>query len=114
MTDQPRPDTVPVSYVQPDGRRSTHRVAVGDTVLDGALDNGVPGIVGQCGGGCTCATCHCYLRVPDPATLPASDADELALLEYVPERRAESRLACQLRIEASMTAVVVEVPSRQG
>ena len=50
-----------VVYVQPDGTEYPVEVPVGDTVMDGALDNGVPGILGQCGGGCTCSTCHCFV-----------------------------------------------------
>ena len=47
-----------VVFVQPDGSRETHCVAVGASVMDCAVDNGVPGIRAQCGGGCTCSTCH--------------------------------------------------------
>lgn len=99
-----------ITYVQPDGTRVTCRIRTGESVLDGALDNAVPGILGQCGGACTCATCHCY--VTDPAVAPARD-DELELLSYVPGRRHSSRLACQIRLEHPDDTLEVHVPRRQ-
>lgn len=103
-----------VTYVQPDGSRATYRLAVGETVLDGALDNGVPGILGQCGGACTCATCHCYVPAPYFERLEPADGDERELLEYVFQRRRNSRLACQIRLEDDLAELVVEVPEEQA
>ncbi|MFU8816259.1 MAG: 2Fe-2S iron-sulfur cluster-binding protein [Pseudomonadales bacterium] len=103
-----------VTYVQPDGTRRTCPVAVGDTVMDGALDNAVPGIIAQCGGGCTCATCHCYVLSPALCSLPPPHPDELEMLEYVWERRANSRLACQVRLDQGVSHVVVAVPAQQA
>lgn len=102
-----------VTYVQPDGRRATCQVAVGESVLDGALDNGIPGILGQCGGAATCATCHCYLLAAHPQLPAPAHGDELELLDYVLERRPNSRLACQIRLENDVTAVEVAVPGDQ-
>lgn len=99
-----------ITYLQPDGSRITCRIETGESVLDGALDNGVPGILGQCGGACTCATCHCY--VTDPDIEPAAD-DELELLSYVPDRRSSSRLACQIRLNHPDDALEVQVPEHQ-
>jgi 2Fe-2S ferredoxin len=102
-----------VTYRRADGVRSTVEVAAGDTVMDGALDNGIPGIIGQCGGGCTCSTCHCYVASPWQDKVPAAEADELALLEYVIDRRPTSRLACQIRVTDALDGLVVELPERQ-
>lgn len=103
-----------VTYVQSDGSRTTCAVTVGETVMDGALDNGIPGIIAQCGGGCTCATCHCYLLEPQPSALPPPHPDELEMLDYVWGRRPNSRLACQIRLPESVAVVVVEVPAQQA
>lgn len=100
-----------VTYVQPDGSRQTCRLAAGESLLDGALDNGVPGILGQCGGACTCATCHCYVSDRDLESLRAPDNDERELLVYVYDRRPNSRLACQIRPSGD---VLVEIPTRQA
>jgi ferredoxin, 2Fe-2S len=103
-----------VTYVQPDGTRSTYSLADGESVMDGALDNGIPGIIAQCGGGCTCATCHCYVIEPLRADLPPPHQDELDMLDYVWERRANSRLSCQLRVGGELATWVVEVPACQA
>lgn len=103
-----------VTYVQPDGSSRTCLLQAGASVMDGALDNGIPGIRAQCGGGCTCATCHCYVIEPDPAALPPPHPDEREMLEYVWERRSNSRLACQIRVGDGVEVVVVAVPARQA
>jgi 2Fe-2S ferredoxin len=103
-----------VTYVQPDGSRITCELAAGDSVMDGALDNGIPGILGQCGGGCTCATCHCYVPEPFFCRLPPPHPDELAMLEYICARRWDSRLACQLLPDEALDGLVVVVPADQG
>jgi 2Fe-2S ferredoxin len=102
-----------VTYVQPDGSQITCELDAGDSVMDGALDHGIPGILGQCGGGCTCATCHCYVREPHRRRVAAPTQDEIEILTYVRERRPESRLACQIRIDDSLDGLIVEVPARQ-
>lgn len=103
-----------VTYAQPDGTRTTCVLDPGESVMDGALDNAVPGIVGQCGGGCTCATCHCYIAAPFLDRLDPPDEDESALLEYVWQPRPSSRLACRIVLDASLDGLVVEVPARQA
>ncbi len=89
-------------------------VTAGETVMDAALDHGVPGITAQCGGGCTCCTCHCYLRPDQARWFPPPVQDELDLLEYAWQRRATSRLSCQLRLTEAMDGLCIEVPARQA
>jgi 2Fe-2S ferredoxin len=109
-----RPAEVPrVTYLSAEGTASTVEVPAGDTVLDGALDNGIAGLIGQCGGGCTCATCHCRV---DPAWIDRVNAphpDESELLEYVLERGPTSRLACQIEVTDALDGLTVELPLRQ-
>lgn len=103
-----------VTYVQPDGSRITCELRVGESVMDGALDNAVPGIRAQCGGGCTCATCHCYVPSPWFERLPAPVGDELDMLEYVAEPRPDSRLSCQVIVSAELDGLLVGIPRSQG
>jgi 2Fe-2S ferredoxin len=102
-----------VVYVQPDGTEYPIEVPVGDTVMDGALDNGVPGILGQCGGGCTCSTCHCFVADSWLARVPPATADELDLLEYLPTRLASSRLSCQIVLTDTLDGLRVVLPREQ-
>lgn len=103
-----------VTYVQPDGSRATCHLSAGESVMDGALDNDVPGILGQCGGGCTCATCHCYVPTAFLERLPPAHGDEVEILAYVRGRRPNSRLACQIRVDDDLDGLVVEVPPDQA
>jgi 2Fe-2S ferredoxin len=80
--------------------------------MEAATRHGVDGIIAECGGGCVCGTCHVYLapcaHFDEPSDL------ETDVLDGVPaERRANSRLACQLRLEQPDMAVTVFVPDRQ-
>jgi ferredoxin, 2Fe-2S len=103
-----------VTFIQPDGTSITVTVAAGASVMDAALDHQVPGIRAQCGGACTCATCHCYVIEPAPEALPHPHPDELEMLDYVWQRRPNSRLACQVRARILDSTIVVEVPERQA
>ena len=101
-------------FVHPDGSREAHAVAVGETVMDCALDHGVRGIRAQCGGACTCVTCHCYVDDAWVARVPAPRDDELEMLEYAWRRTANSRLACQIVLSGDCDGIVVHVPERQA
>ena len=97
-----------------DGTTERFEAREGETVMDCAFDNQVSGIVAQCGGGCTCATCHCYIDPPWFEQLAAPIPDELEMLEYVWERRANSRLSCQVFITEALDGMVVEIPAQQA
>ena len=103
-----------ITYVHPNGTRQTLDVPVGTSVMRGAILNGVDGIVAECGGEMMCATCHVYV---DPAQLPlcpAQSEDEKAMLEFTAsERKANSRLSCQLVVTSEMDGLVVELPPTQ-
>ena len=98
---------IKVTFVHADGRRETCQTVAGETVLDCALDHGIAGIKGQCGGACTCVTCHCYVDAAWVGAVPAPLADELEMLDYAPERRPSSRLGCQITITAALDGLVV-------
>ena len=82
--------------------------------MDVAIDNGVKGIKAQCGGGCTCCTCHCYLETPWDQYANAPHQDELDMLEYAWGRAGNSRLACQVNLTPAMDGMQVHVPERQA
>ena len=85
----------------------------GDTVMTAALDNAVPGIEAECGGGCSCGTCHVYL---DEAWLArAGEVTEMeeGMLDFVVERAPTSRLCCQITLDESLDGLIVRIPKSQ-
>jgi 2Fe-2S ferredoxin len=102
-----------ITYVQFDGREQVLDVAPGMSVMQGATANNVRGIIAECGGACSCATCHVYV---DPAwlgKLGEPDANETALLEEVCDARPNSRLSCQITVTAELDGLVVRLPEKQ-
>lgn len=100
-----------ITYVEHDGTTHTVEVAVGMNLMEGATLNMVPGIIGMCGGICSCATCHCYL--PDSLqTAPPTEGEE-AILGGLAQRRGNSRLGCQVPITEDMDGLVVRLPASQ-
>ena len=100
-----------VTFVQPDGREETYQGPIGDHVMDVAVDNGVAGIIGQCGGGCTCCTCHVWVDSGWQDRVKPAHSDETELLSYAIGVCARSRLACQVRLTEDLDGLVVEIPS---
>lgn len=102
---------VVVTYIRADGMRFRVEVDSGRSVMQGAVDHGLDGIVGECGGNAMCATCHVYVDPTFAALLPVMSECEDALLEgTAEERRAGSRLSCQL---PSLDGLVVSLPEAQ-
>jgi len=102
-----------VTYIQPDGKTRVVEAPAGTTVMEAAIDNDVAGIVAECGGACSCATCHVHV---DPAwadKLPPPDAQEDGMLGCVLDRRATSRLSCQLVLKPELDGLIVEVAKEQ-
>lgn len=86
-----------VFYTQPDGSERVIDGTAGDSVMSTAVRNGVPGIVGQCGGSLSCATCHVYLAESDQRHFDPPTEDEDDMLDCTAsDREHTSRLSCQL------------------
>jgi ferredoxin, 2Fe-2S len=104
-----------VTYVEHDGTSHEVEVAIGENVMRGALYNDLPGIVGECGGGLACATCHCYVddgwaeRVGGPASQDEADMLESTAAEI----KSTSRLSCQINLTDELDGLVVHLPERQ-
>jgi ferredoxin, 2Fe-2S len=103
-----------VIYRQPDGREQTVDVPLGWSLMEAAVQNDVPGIVAECGGGCACATCHVYVAEGSVTALPEIGAMEGDMLECTAApRAANSRLSCQIKMSAALDGLVVTIPERQ-
>jgi 2Fe-2S ferredoxin len=103
-----------VVYELPDGSTSSVDVPAGQTVMDGSVRNNLPGIIAECGGSCSCATCHVYIEGDSAAVFSEPSAEEQDLLEYLDESRPTSRLACQLVLGAEMGTITVTVANSAG
>jgi 2Fe-2S ferredoxin len=103
-----------ITYIQPTGARRDLELPVGLSVMQGAVGRGLDGIVAECGGNVMCATCHVYVEPDHIERLAPMSADEDALLEgTAAERRANSRLSCQIIVTAELDGLVVRLPARQ-
>src|ERR1700754_2432729 len=98
-----------------DGTRHEVKVAGGTSLMRAAIDAGVSGIVGECGGNAMCATCHVYLDdAVDPSTAPeVSEVEDAMLDETAAPRKASSRLSCQITAEAGIDGITVHLPATQ-
>jgi 2Fe-2S ferredoxin len=103
-----------VIYIEHTG--TSHRVeaSLDRTLMQIALDHSVPGILGDCGGSCSCATCHSYIDGDWASRLPVISETEAFMLEGVPEPRETSRLCCQIRMRAELDGIVVHLPQQQA
>ncbi len=104
-----------VTYVAEDGQEHAVVAVVGDSVMATAVKNGVPGIVGECGGNASCATCHVWVReefLPLVGTPGETEEDLLDL--GVSDRRDTSRLSCQIAVIDALDGLTVDVPPDQG
>lgn len=103
-----------VVYVLRDGSKRRVEVPEGTSVMLGAIQNNIAGIDAECGGCCSCATCHVYVDAADWPKLPEPDPIESDLLIGVAaERRPNSRLSCQITMEPALDGLVVHIPERQ-
>jgi 2Fe-2S ferredoxin len=102
-----------VHFVTPTGERLSIGVKPGNTVMEAAVANEVPGIEAQCYGAGICGTCHVYAQAPSSEKLPAPTPWEQEMLENLELGRAESRLACQIRFEDALDGAEFIIPERQ-
>ncbi|MBP9148722.1 MAG: 2Fe-2S iron-sulfur cluster binding domain-containing protein [Rhodoferax sp.] len=103
-----------ITYIEASGQSTTVDLMEGWSLMQGATANGIDGILGECGGSCACATCHCYIQEDRLAELPAASEGELGMLENVAsERRPNSRLACQIKASAALDGLIVYLPATQ-
>jgi len=103
-----------ITYIEPTGEARSVEVADGWSLMQAAITNGVDGIVGECGGSCACATCHCYVDEARLGELPPPEPGELDMLENAAaERRPNSRLACQIKVSPALDGLVLRLPATQ-
>lgn len=101
-------------FVEPNGEEKTIDVAIGAKIRDAAIENGIEGIVGACGGNGMCATCHGYLEESFLSKVPEKQEDEEAMLEEAKaEVQSNSRLTCQVLMSTELEGMRVTFPAQQ-
>lgn len=103
-----------ITFIEPDGTRQEVEAQPGATLMETAIRNGVRGVVAECGGACTCATCHVYVDDVWLSVTGGPSPMEEDMLDFAFEVEDNSRLSCQIRIRDELDGLVVRVPRRQG
>lgn len=104
-----------ITFIEHSGTAHEVTAKPGLSLMEAARDNNVPGILAECGGSCSCSTCHVYVDADWFAKLPPAADMEVDLLDfaydYDPTR---SRLSCQVKVTADMDGMTVHVPEKQN
>ena len=103
-----------ITYVEHSGKLHTIQVQNGLTVMEGAVQNNIPGIDADCGGSMACATCHVYVKEEWFNKLPKKEDGEEDMLDMAYEPRKFSRLSCQLTVSDELEGLVVNLPEKQA
>lgn len=102
-----------IIFIQHDGTKYEVEAEVGQSVMQAAIDNLVPGIIADCGGYCNCATCHGYVEAEWFQKLEPVSEDETGMLDCAIEPKEFSRLTCQIIMTPELDGIVVNFPEKQ-
>jgi 2Fe-2S ferredoxin len=104
-----------ITFIEPEGAKVEIDVANGWTLMQAVTTQGIEGIEAECGGSCAYATCHCFIEGEQAARLLATTETALEMLENVaPERRANSRLSCQIKVTPALEGMNVRMSEVQS
>ena len=103
-----------IIYVTHDDQTHTVEVQNGLTVMEGAVQNDIPGIDADCGGGMACATCNVYVKDDWFDKIPPKEDGEEDMLDMAFEPKKNSRLSCQIIISEELDGLTVNIPSKQS
>ena len=103
-----------ITYIENNGKIHTVEVSNGLSVMEGAVQNNIPGIDADCGGSCACATCHVYVQDYWFDKLQKKEQAEEDMLDMAFEPNKFSRLTCQIIVNDNLNGLVVKMPSKQG
>lgn len=102
-----------ITYIEANGAEHAVDVDTGLTVMEGARNNGIPGILADCGGNCACGTCRVYLEEPWRTNAGAASEMEEATIEAHEDALPGKRLSCQLKVTDDLDGLVVRMPESQ-
>jgi len=104
---------VQIIYIEHDGTEHKTEIDSGSSIMQGAMAHNLNGIIAECGGNCSCATCHIYVHPDWVEKMTALDPNEAAMLEEVCDPRPNSRLSCQIKVNETHEGLVVYLPEKQ-
>ena len=102
-----------ITYIEHNGKNHTIEVANGLSVMEGAVQNNIPGIDADCGGSMACATCHVYVKEDWFNKLPKKEDGEEDMLDMAFEPKKNSRLSCQIMVSDELNGLEVNLPEKQ-
>ncbi|MAK43759.1 MULTISPECIES: 2Fe-2S iron-sulfur cluster-binding protein [Spongiibacter] len=102
-----------ITFISHNGEAREVEAESGHSLMQAALDGGIDDILAECGGSCSCATCHCYIDEPWRSKLPAADDMEQGILDGVLEPEEGSRLSCQIEVRDDLEGMEVRLPASQ-
>ena len=103
-----------IIYNDNQGDSKTIEVENGLSVMEGAIQNDIPGIDADCGGSMACATCHVYVEEKWLNKLPKAEEAEVDMIDMAYEPKKNSRLSCQLIVSEELDGLIVTTPSKQS
>ena len=103
-----------ITYIDHQDNSKTIEVENGLTVMEGAVQNNIPGIDADCGGGMACATCHVYVQEDWFNKIPKKEDGEEDMLDMAFQPKKNSRLSCQIIVSDEIDGLVVNIPSKQA
>ena len=102
-----------ITYIDSSGNQKTIDVAIGLSVMEGAIQNNIPGIDADCGGGMACATCHVYVKEEWFNKIPPKNEGEDDMLDQAYKPQKNSRLSCQIEVSDNIDGLEVNLPEKQ-
>ena len=103
-----------IIYKDNQGNSKTIEVENGLSVMEGAIQNEIPGIDADCGGSMACATCHVYVEEKWLNKIPKAEDAEVDMIDMAYEPKKNSRLSCQIIVSDELDGLTVNIPSKQG
>jgi 2Fe-2S ferredoxin len=104
---------VKITFIQSDGTENTIDAEPGMTLMEAAVKNSVRGIAAECGGACSCATCHVYVEEAWREATGEPEAMEEDMLDFAFDVRPSSRLSCQIKLTEELDGLAVRIPEKQ-
>ena len=103
-----------ITYIEHGGAEHVVDADNGQTIMEAAVKNAVPGIDADCGGACACATCHVFVDAAWMDKVGQPESMEESMLDFASERKETSRLSCQIQVTDALDGLVVRLPEVQG